>query len=118
MVLDKINNSAVFCDFTPKNYAKKEKYAYGIYFVGGQLELRVAVPPYRFFKDEKTSNWLTEVFFPKLFNWTMNNREANLAILSLSYVCKKKYYQLYSQLKAKYAQSLIDVSMNFKKIVE
>lgn len=118
MVLDKINNAAVFCDFTPKNSDEVEKYAYGIYFVDKQLELRVAVRENHFFKDEKTLHWLTEVFFPKLYNWAINDKGAKPSISSLSFVCVKKYFHLYSQLKAKYAQSLIDVSMHFKMIVE
>lgn len=115
MVSDRINNAAVFYDFTPKNNNSTEKYAYSICFADKHLELRVAAPKNEPINDEKTLHWLTEVFFPKLFNWAMNDKGAKTSISSLSHVCVKKYCHLYSLLKEKYAQSLIDVSLNLRE---
>lgn len=113
-----MNGAAVFYDFTPKNSDKTEKYAYGIYFVDEQLELRIATPKNECVTDEKTLHWLTEVFFPKLFNWAINDKGDKPSISSLSHVCVKEYCHLYSVLKEKYAQSLIDVSLNLKMNIE
>jgi len=117
MTLDKVNNVAVFCDLTPKNNGKEEKYAFGIYFVDNHLELRVAVEEYHY-QNGSALHWLTEIFFPKLFNWAMNDKGAKPGISSLSYVCVEQYRQLYIKLKKKYAKDLINVSMNFKMIVD
>lgn len=113
MILDKINNIAVFYDSTPKNSNKLEKYAYSIYFVDEHLELQFAVPENECEKHEKTLYWLTEVFFPKIFNWALNEKGSKSTISSLSHVSIKMYFHVYNRLKIKYAQSLIDVSAKF-----
>lgn len=110
MISDKINNIAVFYDSTPKNSDKMEKYAYSIYFADEQLELRFAVTEDEPEKHEKTLYWLTEVFFPKFFNWAINEKGSTPSISSLSHVSVKMYFHVYNRLKIKYAQSLIDVS--------
>lgn len=87
-----------------------DKYAYSIHFVDEQLELRLVVENNEF-EDEKTIHWLTEIFFPKFFNWAKNDKGSKQTISSLSHVCVKMYCHLYSQLKEKYAKQLIDVSL-------
>lgn len=88
-----------------------EKYAYGICFVNQQLQLRLAVSKNESKVNEKTIHWLTDVFFPKFVNWVTNDRGSIPTVMSLSHVCIKMYSHLYSQLKEKYAKSLMNVSL-------
>lgn len=100
----------MFYDCTPKNAHSMEKYAYSIHFANEQLELRFASENNEF-EDKRTLHWLTDIFFPKLFNWAINDKGSKQTISSLSHVCVKMYCHLYSQLKEKYAKPLIDVSL-------
>lgn len=102
----------MFYDCTPKNGDSMDKYAYGISMADGQLELRLAVPENetKTKDDGKIISWLTETFFPKFFNWAINDKGSKPTISSLSHICVKKYCDLYSRLKEKYAKSLMDVS--------
>lgn len=111
MIIDKKNNIAVFYDCTPKNGDSMEKYAYSIDFVNEQLELRFAQLENKSENHEKTLYWLSEVFFPKFFNWAVHEKGSKSTISSLSLISVKMYFQLYNQLKAKYAQPLMDVSL-------
>lgn len=87
-----------------------DKYAYSVSYVDQQLELRLAVPVNETKDDAKTLHWLTDTFFPKFFNWAINDKGSKPTISSLSHICIKKYCDLYGQLKEKYAKSLMDVS--------
>lgn len=110
MVVGKKNCAAVFYDCSPKNGDSMHKYAYSLSFVDEQLKLCIAVPNNEHKEDEKTLYWLTDVFFPKFYNWSMNDKGSKSMISSLSHVCINAYCQLYRQLKDKYAKSLMDVS--------
>jgi len=111
---DKQNNIAVFYDCTPKkNSDDVVKYAYGIYFEDDWLELRLATLSNHSLDDKKTLHWMTDVFFPKFFNWAINDKGSKPAITSLSHVCIQMYCTLYSQLKEKYAKSLMEVGSIF-----
>lgn len=101
----------MFYDCTPKNGTSMQKYAYGISFVDQQLKLLFAVPENESNDDEKTFHWLTDVFFPKFFNWALNDKGSKPTISSLSHVCVKMYCHLYGQLKDKYAKALMSVSL-------
>jgi len=107
--IDKQNNIVVFYDITPKKNGDDVKYAYGIYFVDDLLELRLATPSNHSLDDKKTLHWMTDVFFPKFFNWMINDKGSKPAISSLSHVCVQMYCHLYSRLKEKYAKSLMEV---------
>ncbi|KAE9534465.1 hypothetical protein AGLY_008555 [Aphis glycines] len=108
-IFDKQNNIVVFYDITPKKNGNDVKYAYGIYFVDDLLELRLATPSNHSLDDKKTLHWMTDVFFPKFFNWMINDKGSKPAISSLSHVCVQMYCHLYSRLKEKYAKSLMEV---------
>lgn len=111
LVVDKINGIAVFHDCTPKNSDSSEKYAYSINFVDGQLELRFAELKENLNNVEKILYWLTDIFFPKFYNWAMNDKGSKSTISSLSQIYIKKYCHLYNELKEKYAKPLMDVSL-------
>lgn len=108
--IDRLHNTAVFYDCTPKKNNDNIKYAYGIYFMDDCLELRLATPSNQFSDDKKTLHWMTDVFFPKFFNWAINDKGSKPTISSLSHVCVQMYCNLYGRLKEKYAKSLMNVS--------
>jgi len=99
----------VFYDCTPKKNIDHVKYAYSVNFVDDWLELRLAMPSNQTMDDKKTLHWMTDVFFPKFFNWAINDKGSKPTISSLSHICVQMYCYLYSQLKEKYAKSLMNV---------
>lgn len=111
-ILDKKNNTALFHDFTTNRSFNKEKYAYSINFVNGQLELHLAVPSSNESEDlEKTINWLSNVFLPKFYNWAINDNGSKPTVSSLTHICIKRYRYFYTLLKQKYVDKLMKVNL-------
>lgn len=101
----------MFHNFTTSHSLNKEKYAYSINLVNGQLELHLAVPSNESKDLEKTINWLSNVFLPKFLNWAKNDNGSKSTISSLTHICIKKYRNLYTLLKQKYVNELMKVSL-------